>query len=520
MRRLSGVTIAAAASVAILAGSSSEGRAAPEHAVAPAAPAASGTLTMAIATDPGNLDPHLTLLGAARTVGSFTYDTLVNVVGPGRLAGNLARTWRVRSPKRVEFTLRRGMTCSDGSAMTATVVKRNLDFVVNPANRSPYLGVGVPVGATTTANNRTGTVVVTTKTPNPFMIHGLGLVQMVCSRGLENRNLLDRGALGSGPYRLVESVSGDHYTFQVRNGYRWGPNGATTAALRLPARVILRVVSNESTAANLLLTRGINVATILGAERARLNGRGYFRRTTIAFPTELFFNQRQGKPGADAQVRRAIVQAVNLRQWGTVVTSGRGVPVTQLTRQDVTPCPGNTVSGTVPAYNPGAARSVLNGRGTRLRIIYPTDAGIATINSAMELMQQQLSAAGVSVTLAGMSTAALQGAIFGAGDWDMVVIGIGVTSPAQLVPFLSGPTPPNGTNFSAIDNLVYRASVARANRRVGRVGCRFWLEGERSLMRQADIVPTSALTAVIYGNGASFALSAAGVIPTSLRLTR
>ena len=52
MRRLCGVTIAAAASVAILAGSSSEGRAAPEQAVAPAAPAASGRLTMTIATDP------------------------------------------------------------------------------------------------------------------------------------------------------------------------------------------------------------------------------------------------------------------------------------------------------------------------------------------------------------------------------------------------------------------------------------------------------------------------------------
>ena len=352
------------------------------------------------------------------------------------------------------------------------------------------------------------------------MIHGLGLVQMVCAGGLENRNLLDRGALGSGPYRLVESVSGDHYTFQVRNGYRWGPNGATTAAQRLPARVILRVIPNETTAANLLLTRGLNVATIIGAERARLNGRGYFRRTTIAFPTELFFNQRQGRPAADARVRRAIVQAINLRQFGTVVASGRGVPVTQLTRQDVTPCPGNTVAGTVPAYNPGGARSVLNGRGTRLRIIFPTDAGIATINSAMELMQQQLSAAGVSVTLAGMSTAALQGAIFGTR---MGVCGRDRDrrhQPGTLTPPLSGPTPPNGTNFSAMDNLVYRTAVARANRRVGRVGCRFWLDGERALMREADVVPTSALTAVIYGNGASFALSAAGVIPTSLRLTR
>ena len=60
---------------------------------------------MAIPTDPGNLDPHLTLLGAGRTVGSFTYDTLVNVVGPG-VATGLATNVEGRAPKRVEFTLR------------------------------------------------------------------------------------------------------------------------------------------------------------------------------------------------------------------------------------------------------------------------------------------------------------------------------------------------------------------------------------------------------------------------------
>jgi len=105
MRKLFGVTIAAAALAALLAGSSGGRPAAP---AAAGSATASGSLTIAIATDPGNLDPQLTLLSAARTVGSFSYDPLVSVVGPGKVASGLARTWKVVSPKRVEFTLHRG----------------------------------------------------------------------------------------------------------------------------------------------------------------------------------------------------------------------------------------------------------------------------------------------------------------------------------------------------------------------------------------------------------------------------
>ena len=39
--------------------------------------------TIALPTDPGALDPHMTLVGAARYVDAFAYDTLVNLVGPG-----------------------------------------------------------------------------------------------------------------------------------------------------------------------------------------------------------------------------------------------------------------------------------------------------------------------------------------------------------------------------------------------------------------------------------------------------
>ena len=71
----------------------------------------------------------MTIVGAARYVDTYAYDTLVNLPGPGKVVTGLAQSWKVVSPKKVEFTLFKGITCSDGTQMTATVVKQNLDFV-------------------------------------------------------------------------------------------------------------------------------------------------------------------------------------------------------------------------------------------------------------------------------------------------------------------------------------------------------------------------------------------------------
>jgi peptide/nickel transport system substrate-binding protein len=478
---------------------------------------ASSTVTIAIGTDPGNLDPQLTLVGEARQVDSFAYDTIVNVVGPGKVVSGLARSWKVLSPKKVVFTLRAGLTCSDGSKLTASVVKQNFDFVGNPANKSPLLGTFMPVGAKTAANNAARTVTVTTTIPNPFMLQGLGFVQIVCAKGLANRGVLAKGAVGSGPYKLVGAVPGDHYTFQLRKGYAWGPNGATSASL--PAKVVLKVVTNESTTANLLLTGGVNAGTLLGPDRKRLDGKKVFHRNTVATPVEIFFNQAQGHPGSSLAVRKGLVQSLNLSQIGTVATGGLGEPMTQLTRQDLTPCAGNSVKGNVPAYNVGAAKSAFGGSPPSVTLLYPTDQG-STFAPTAELMQAQLQQAGVKVTLDAEPTAALTGKIFGTGDWDIVLIGLGVSTPAQLTSILAGPAPPNGTNFAHLSNADYAAAIARASRRVGAAGCKYWLDGEGALFRDADLAPTSVLTSATYGKGLTFALGPAGILPTSLRIVK
>ena len=354
--------------------------------------------------------------------------------------------------------------------MTASVVKRNLDYAANPANNSPVMDIYVPKDTKTAANNRKRTVTVTFPSSNPFPFQGLGSVHMVCSKGLANRSSLVNGADGSGPYKMVSASPGSKYRFKLRKGYKWGPNGSTSKGM--PAKVVLKVITNETTAANLLLTGGLNIATVTGPDRSRLQKAKLFKRVVVAQPGEIWFNEKQGHPTASAAVRKGIVQALHLGQFGKVFTSGNGVPMKQLTLQTFTPCSGNSVKGNVPKHNLAAARTALSSHPS-LKLVYPNDGG-ASAGAAMTLAQQDLDAAGATATLDGMTTPGLLGTLFGSGNWDIALVPLGVSAPTQAVPFFSGPTPPNGNNFAGINNAKYGSQVASALKTTGATSCGHW----------------------------------------------
>jgi peptide/nickel transport system substrate-binding protein len=302
----------------------------------------------------------------------------------------------------------------------------------------------------------------------------------------------------------------------VRKDYHWGPKGATTAPL--PAKVVYRIVPNETTAANLLLTHAINIATIIGPDRSRLNKAKLFKRVLAASPNDFWFNENSGHPAANASIRRALVQALNLKQIGSVITAGRGVPVTSLTSQAFSPCAGNSVTGSVPSYNPSAASGPLSSHPS-IKVLY-TPAISSTTTAAMELLQQQLSAAGAKVTLSAATTTDISAALFGTGNWDLAFVPVTVATPSQLVGFVSGPTPPNGANFGGINNAAYSKLVASAVTKTGAAACKDWLSAESALMRNADVAPANVETTATFGSRATFALDVAGILPTSLRLTK
>jgi peptide/nickel transport system substrate-binding protein len=491
------------------------------------------TFTMAVSSDPGALDPDLTVLQVAVQLDRFLYDTLVEIDSKGQAQPRLAAKWSGNTTD-ASFTLRKGITCSDGSPLTATDVSKNINFVADPANKSPYLGVLVQPGAKATADDSTGTVTVKSTAPDPFLTRDLGSLDIVCGKGLADRSMLKQGADGTGPYTLTDVVPSDHYTLTKRAGYTWGPGNFDPNQPGMPAKIVLKVVPNESTAANLMLSGQLNATEIVGTDRQRLAAKKLTELDFLAPLGEIWFNQKAGEPTADLAVRKALVQALDLQQLGQVTTSGTGKPATGLIATGSGPCSGDSVTGSFPGFDVNAAKSALDaagwtvgaggvrtkdGKKLAINFYYPTGVG-AGVEAAAELVQKSWQAVGATVSLKGMTDAqAGQYIVAGQSDWNVTLLPLTVSVPTQLVGFLSGPSAPKGANFSDIQNKEYSADVQKASTEAGTAGCPDWKAAEKALFQDVDVLPYVLSSVPVFVQGASLGVEDGTIIsPTMIRM--
>lgn len=473
------------------------------------------TATIVLPSDPGSLDPDLTSLSAALQADLFLYDSLINFSPSGKIEAGLASSWSGTATN-ATFTIRKGVTCSDGSPLTASDVAANINFIGNVKNASPRVGVWVEPGTTATADNATGVVTVKSGAPDPFLVSDVGQTQIVCAAGMKTRSKLAEGSDGTGLYTLSSAVPGSSYTLTLRHGYDWGPGGVTSATAGLPATVDLKVVTDQTTAANELLAGQANISEVLGADTQRVAS--LYNQSVYAPLGELWFNEKAGHATASEPVRQALTEAVQLSQLGQVLTSGTGKPATGLVAPALSACKGNTVGSNLPAYNLPAAKSALAGKKVDLNVYYPASLGTGG-TAAAELLQQTWGQLGVTVTLHSITDAELDSEIVaGTANWDAAIIPLGLTSPTELVPFVSGPTPPKGTNFAYIKNSAYTADVTKASAEVGTAGCPDWNAAESALFKNVDLVPFVDSAITTYAKGATFQLSQGSIMPASIRM--
>jgi len=473
------------------------------------------TANMALPSDPGSIDPQLAYIQGALEVDYFLYDSLINFTPSGQVESNLATKWSGDSTS-ASYTLKPGVTCSDGSPLTASTVAANINFIADPKNASSRLGTWAPPGAVATSDDKTGVVTVKSQVPDAFLVTDVGQALIVCGNGMKDRGTLKNGADGTGMYTMSAAVPGSSYTLTLRKGYTWGPGGATSATQGLPATVSLKVVSNMTTAANELLSGQVNISTVVGSDTQRLTK--LYSQSVYAPLGELWFNEKPGGPTADVAVRRALTQAVQLSQLGQVLTSGTGKPATGAIAPALSPCKGDTIGSNLPAYDAAAAKSALAGKKLTINLYYPTSLGTGA-TAAATLLQQNWSQLGVNVKLKGITDAEISSEIVaGTADWNAAIIPVGLTSPTQLVGFVSGATPPKGADFAYINNPTYTADVTKASATAGQAGCPSWNAAETALYKNVDLVPfvNSAITS--YAKGATFQLSQGSIQPSSIRM--
>ena len=492
-------------------------------------PADGKTFTMAVGSDPGSLDPARTLLSIAIGVGKFLYDPLVHLDDKGQPVAGLAQTWQATAQK-ATFTLRAGIKCADGSPLTAGDVAANINYVGDAKNKSPLAGLMIMPGTTAKGDDAARTVTLNSGAPDPFLLRNAGSVPIVCGKGMADRASLAAGGNGTGMFTMTEAVANDHYTLTRRKDYAWGP--ATGDQKGLPDKVKIRVIPNESTAANLLLSGELNAASVFGPEQQRLNARKLFHADMQAPVGEIFFNQNAGRPGADEKVRRALVQGLDLTSLGKVLTNGTGKPSQGMVTLEPRACTGDSVTGNLPGQDLTAAKAGLDaagwvagadgvrakgGKKLKLSVLYGTQLG-PTMASGAELVQKAWKDLGVQVSFKPVDSPALSSTLFGSGDWDVSMGPVGVTAPNQLVPLMSGATPPKGVNFAGVHNAEYESLVKAASAQVGTAGCPQWQQAETALVKKVDAVPYFNSTQPFFGQGTRFRLSQGAIVPSSIRM--
>lgn len=490
-----------------------------------------GTFTGYLDSDPGNLNPLRAVQTTTNNVISFAYDTLLNYGKDGKLVPQLATHWDV-TPTKVTYTLRKGVTCSDGTKLTASTVADNFNWIKDPKNGSSFLGSALPdADYTVSADDAAGTVTISRTKPYGFLLDGTGTMPIVCAKGLKDPKILAQGTDGTGPFVLTSYKSEDTITMKVRKDYRWGPNGIGSNTPGFPAQVVFRIVTDPSTAVNLFLQGQLNAVDVTPQDEPRVQGRGFGKLLVPNGPYDLFFNEREDA-FADPAVRKALVTGLNLDGLTKVLTDGQGERAKSLTVVPPLPCDTNGAQGVVPDFDLAAAGAMLDQagwvkgsdgirekNGTRLSINLAYTTGLTELDAASELVSQEWKKLGVDVHLVGQGNNAYLQTLFGGSKWDATILRVNISYPTEFVAFGSGPVPPKGQNFAAIDNSQYTDLIGQAIKTPGQPGCDLWEQAERALFSNFDVTAIADQDFVTYIRGATFHTGIrAEAEPTCIRL--
>jgi len=490
-----------------------------------------GTLKLATKSKSTDANPYSQ---TGISLSGFAYDSLIYVDSRGDVVSGLASGWTT-SQSAATFTLRKDVTCSDGTKLTAEDVAASLTYASDPKNQLVGArGVLPSVPITAKGDNSTGVVEVKTSSPYPFIPETVGVLPIVCPAGLKNPKSLEGESHGTGPYILKSFKPAGPYEFTVRAGYTWGPDGATTAEPGVPTKIDIQVVTNESTATNRILRGDLNISEAAGPEMTRLERRRDLFSVEIPLLVGLlFFNERSGHPTSDPDVRRALVAALDVQKLANVAAGGKGKPAQDLMATNAV-CHADIAKDNLPTGD--AARMladagwIAGNGGTRtkggkpLTIKVYTSASLgSTLPSVVELMAEMWKAVGVDVQIKSVDLNALMNVMFTTTEFDALVgASAGFHLPAEEIPFFSGPTPPKGLNFAAVNNPDYAQLAKKALVQPGKEGCPTWNAAFAAFFKDADMLPIADGIGKIFGYKTEFATtsitSGDGLIPTSIRM--
>jgi len=341
-----------------------------------------GTVTI-LAGAPTSIDPaHHGDLGSASYV-SQLYESLTTVDPSLTIRPALAQSWSIENGgTRVVFTLRDGLTFSDGTPLTAADVVHSWRRLFTPGNPSPLASLiadvmgardllsGASTDVTTLGVQADGDrrVVVDLERGGgdlPAIVSSAPFAIVPPSVGDAEISLDPGHMVGSGGY-LLSSIDGDTFVLKANPRYWAGPPAIGTVRM-------LTTLQGQSPV-DAFVAGDVDVAPIgfidagwIAYDRAL----GPSLRSDPSLSVTYYGFDTTRPPFDDVRVRQAFARAVDWRRLAQLDEPGSSVPATGLVPAGM---PGAPEGDYLPPYDPAGAKQLLAQAG------YPSGASLGPIS--------------------------------------------------------------------------------------------------------------------------------------------
>lgn len=387
MARMRSLVAVAAASLMAITGCSPSSTAGkpPSQPPAPASLQQGGTLTIGLDREVQTLDVTTSVIGQQPLLilANAIYEPLMAIGDRGAVEPGLAESLTPdKSATKWTLRLREGVKFSDGSPLTSQQVIGHIKRMADPTQKASVAGQARLISDMATPDDRS--VVFTLTAPNADfpgqLARNLGMITSASAKDAFGF------PLGAGPYKVTGFVAGSSVTVERNENY-WGKPGKLD-------KITYVMIPDADSRYQSLASKDVDVIWTEVASQFQ-QARSDSQLAVYAAPaamSSILLNVKNGK-FKDAGVRHALAQAIDRNAINTVVNLGEGKPVDNpfALLGDLAP---DSVG--YPAYDPAAAKKVLEGKGLSFSLTAENRAD--TIQRATAL-KHMFAAVGVSVEI-------------------------------------------------------------------------------------------------------------------------
>jgi peptide/nickel transport system substrate-binding protein len=378
------------------------------------AAAAKDTLSLGMVLEPPHLDPTA---GAAAAIREVTYanlyEGLVRIDAEGRVRPALAASWSVSADGLTyTFHLQPHVTFQDGTPFDCPVVAFSYGRALAADSVNAQKGLFEPIESVSCPDP--ATAVVRLRRPTATFLFGMGWgdAVMVSPHSIATDKT---DPVGTGPFRFVRWVRGDHIVLERFPGY-WGKAPALE-------RVTFRFITDPNAAAAAMLSGTLDAFPNFPAPEMLARLRADPKLRVVVGSTEgktLMALNEARKPFDDIRVRRALAAAIDRKGLVAAAMSGFGVPIGS---HYVPTDPGYVDLTGVTPYDPARARALLAEAGvrpgTQITLTLPPP---AYARRSGEVVAAYLAQVGLVVRLVPVEWAEWLDQVFTRADYDATIV--------------------------------------------------------------------------------------------------